>query len=107
MSAGARSRCGMTGPSSSEPNFVLAEQDGAVGIVTMNRPAALNALSNDALAQVIDALGAFDADDDVRAMIVTGGPQVFAAGADLKQLVEADARGGFVRTRGSWWDRVR
>lgn len=87
--------------------FVLTERDGAVGIVTIDRPAALNALSNDVLSQVVTALEALDADQDVRALIVTGGPQVFAAGADLKQLLDSTGETGFVESRASLWARVR
>lgn len=88
-------------------SFVLAQRDGAVGIVTINRPSALNALSNDVLSQVVTAMEELDADDEVRAVVVTGGPQVFAAGADLKQLVDSAEKSGFVASRGSLWDRVR
>jgi len=87
-------------------SFVITQRDGAIGIVTMNRPEALNALSNDVLAQVVTALEALDADDQVRALIVTGGPQVFAAGADLNQLL-AGLKKGFLESRASLWGRVR
>jgi enoyl-CoA hydratase len=87
--------------------FVLSERDGAVGIVTINRPDALNALSDDVLGQVVGALEDLDADSAIRVVIVTGGPQVFAAGADLKQLVDNAERGGFVANRASLWERLR
>jgi enoyl-CoA hydratase len=87
--------------------YVLTRHDGAVGTVTINRPSALNALSNDVLSQVVVGLEELDADDEIRAIIVTGGPQVFAAGADLKQLLDSGARSGFVVSRGSLWDRIR
>src|SRR5437773_1316624 len=87
--------------------FVLTERDEAVGVVTLNRPGALNALSNEVLGQVASALEELDHEDSIRAIVVTGGPQVFAAGADLKQLLDGEARGGFVQTRGSIWDRIR
>jgi enoyl-CoA hydratase len=86
---------------------VLMQRDDAVGVVTINRPSALNALSNDVLSQVVGALEELDADDDVRAIVVTGGPQVFAAGADLKQLVSGAEKSGFVASRGALWDRIR
>ncbi len=88
-------------------SFVTEQRDGAVGTVTINRPSVLNALSNDVLGQVVDALEKLDADGEIRAIVVTGGAQVFAAGADLKQLLEGEARGGFVASRGALWDRIR
>src|SRR6266542_1637439 len=87
--------------------LVLIERDDAIGVVTLHRPSALNALSNEALGQVAGALEELDNDDAIRAIVVTGGPQVFAAGADLKQLLDGEARGGFVQARGSFWDRIR
>jgi enoyl-CoA hydratase len=83
------------------------QRDDAVGVVTINRPSALNALSNDVLSQVVGALEELDADDDMRAIVVTGGSQVFAAGADLKQLVSGAEKSGFVAMRGALWDRIR
>jgi len=69
---------------------VLAERIGRVGWITLNRPRQLNAL-NDAL---MDALGAallaFDADDEVGALVITGGPQAFAAGADIADMADWD-----------------
>jgi len=65
---------------------VLVERAGRVGLVTWNRPKALNAL-DDAL---MDALGAallaFDADDGIGAIVIAGGPKAFAAGADIKEM---------------------
>src|SRR5438309_10688874 len=84
--------------------FVLIQRDGPVGTVTIDRPSALNALSNDVLSQVVEALEELDADDAVRAMIVSGGPRVFAAGADLKQLLGAEET--FVASRASLRERL-
>jgi enoyl-CoA hydratase len=67
-------------------NVVITRREGRVGIVTLNRPAQLNAL-NDAL---MDALGAallaMDADDGIGCIVLTGGPKVFAAGADVDAI---------------------
>jgi enoyl-CoA hydratase len=65
---------------------ILAERDGAVGIVTLNRPQALNALNRQVLAEVEAALAAFDRDDAVGAMLLTGSERAFAAGADVKEM---------------------
>lgn len=67
--------------------LVLTERpDPTVGLITLNRPAVLNALSYDLRQELVDALAAFAADDAIRAVILTGGPDVFAAGADLTQI---------------------
>jgi enoyl-CoA hydratase/carnithine racemase len=66
------------------------EQDGHVVIVTMNRPAAKNALSTDMLVGLADAFGYIDAEASVRVGILTGAGGEFCAGADLKALGSAD-----------------
>ncbi|MBJ3776087.1 enoyl-CoA hydratase [Acuticoccus mangrovi] len=86
--------------------MILTERDGAVGIVTLNRPKALNALSTPLVDEVVDALRAFDADPGIGCMVLTGSERAFAAGADIKEMKDlsfADAFGGdFI----SSWDRI-
>jgi enoyl-CoA hydratase len=65
---------------------ILVEQQGRVGIITLNRPQALNALNEALMHEVVEAASAFDADDGVGAIIITGSARVFAAGADIKEL---------------------
>ena len=68
---------------------ILVEQRGAVTLVTLNRPDALNALSSAVLEDLIAAFAAFEADDGQRCAVVTGaGAKAFAAGADIKEMVE-------------------
>ena len=62
---------------------ILAEQRGRVGLVTLNRPKALNALNDALMNELGAALQAFDADDSVGAIVVTGSAKAFAAGADI------------------------
>lgn len=71
--------------------FVLTEVRGPVGIVTINRPQVRNALNHRTIAELVDALDAFDRDDRVRCMILTGDDRAFAAGADISQMVDAGA----------------
>jgi enoyl-CoA hydratase len=71
--------------------FVLSEVRGPVGIVTINRPQVRNALNHQTIAELVDALDAFDQDDAIRCMILTGDDRAFAAGADISQMVEAGA----------------
>jgi enoyl-CoA hydratase len=69
---------------------VLVERRGAVGLVTMNRPKALNALSAQVIAEVEAALSELDGDDTIGALVLTGSDKAFAAGADIREMVERD-----------------
>ena len=65
---------------------IKTEVNGSVGIATLNRPDALNALNTDLLNELADALEAWDGGSEVRCMIVTGSERAFAAGADIKEM---------------------
>ncbi|GAB4522691.1 MAG: enoyl-CoA hydratase [Amphiplicatus sp.] len=65
---------------------ILTEKDGEVGILTLNRPEALNAFSDQLMDEVTDALKKFDADDDIGCIVLTGSEKAFAAGADIKEM---------------------
>ena len=67
---------------------VLVYRDGPVGVITLNRPRVLNALSPALVAELNDALARLDADLQVRAAVLTGGPSVFAAGADIGDMAD-------------------
>jgi len=67
---------------------ILAEQRGRVGLVTLNRPKALNALNDALMNELGAALQAFDADDSVGAMVITGSAKAFAAGADIAAMAK-------------------
>jgi enoyl-CoA hydratase len=65
---------------------ILVEQHGAVTLITLNRPQALNALNSQVLEDLIAAFAAFDADDSQRCIVLTGSEKAFAAGADIKEM---------------------
>jgi enoyl-CoA hydratase len=65
---------------------VLVETQGQVGIVTLNRPDALNALSNGLLRDLVAALDSFENNDAIGAIVLTGNEKAFAAGADIKEM---------------------
>ncbi|MBB5519739.1 enoyl-CoA hydratase [Amphiplicatus metriothermophilus] len=65
---------------------ILAEKDGEVGVLTLNRPEALNAFSDQLMDEVTDALKKFDADDDIGCIVLMGSEKAFAAGADIKEM---------------------
>jgi enoyl-CoA hydratase len=67
---------------------VIVEKDGAIGVVTLNRPQALNALSYGLVKDLSLAMQELDRDREVRVIIVTGGEKVFAAGADIKEMAD-------------------
>jgi len=67
-------------------NSILVEQRGAVTLVTLNRPQALNALNSEVLKELIDAFGKYDADPSQRCLVLTGSEKAFAAGADIKEM---------------------
>jgi len=71
---------------------ILTETRGRVGLVTLNRPEAMNALNNTLTRELMDALEAFDNDDAVGAMVVTGNQKAFAAGADIKEMADKTAQ---------------
>lgn len=66
---------------------ILVETRGAVGLITFNRPKALNALCDALVRELGLALDAFEADDTVGAIVLTGSERAFAAGADIKEMV--------------------
>src|SRR5690606_33103384 len=65
---------------------ILVETRGPVGLITLNRPQALNALCAELVAEMAQALDAFEADDEVGAIVITGSEKAFAAGADIKEM---------------------
>jgi enoyl-CoA hydratase len=90
----------------SDYETILVEQRGAVTLVTLNRPQALNALNSGVLRDLIAAFAAYDADESKRCLILTGSEKAFAAGADIKEMQEQ----GFADMYGSnffaGWEKV-
>ncbi len=65
---------------------ILVETRGKVGLITLNRPKALNALNQDVLREVVSAMEAFEDDARIGAIVLTGSEKAFAAGADIKEM---------------------
>jgi enoyl-CoA hydratase len=70
---------------------IQVEVDAPIATVTLNRPKVLNALSPELVGELGQALTELDADDAVRAVVLTGGPKVFAAGADISDMADRGA----------------
>jgi enoyl-CoA hydratase len=76
----------MSGDSVMDYQNILVKHEGHVAVVTLNRPKALNALNSELLNELVSTLRGFDADDSVRAIVLTGSERAFAAGADIKEM---------------------
>jgi enoyl-CoA hydratase len=90
------------------PELITVRTEGRVGIVTLNRPKQLNALNNQLMDELGAALKAFDADEAIGCMIVTGSEKAFAAGADIGAMATysfADVYKGDYITRN--WETIR
>lgn len=89
---------------STEDNIGPGKQ---IGIVQFNRPDALNALSPDLVRELVEALEAFDNNDAIGCMVITGGEKVFAAGADIKRMAEASMVDMLTIDQLAQWDKIR
>lgn len=90
------------------PETILLRTEGRVGIVTLNRPKALNALNKQLMDELCSALQAFDADPEIGCMVITGSEKAFAAGADISEMAPfsfADVYGQDYITRN--WETIR
>ena len=87
-------------------NDILVETHGRVGLVRLNRPKALNALRGQLLAELFDALRAFDADDGIGALVITGNEKAFSAGADIREMADASPLELMNRGLSDGWQRI-
>src|SRR5216117_3593129 len=85
---------------------IIAEKEGPIAVITLNRPQQLNALSYDLVKDLSLAMQALDQDDQVRVMIVTGGEKVFAAGADIKEMADRGPFDERIQERLKYRDRI-
>ena len=89
-----------------EPN-VIVERDGRIGVVLMNRPQALNALSGELMSAIVGALEELDADPEIRAIVLGGGERAFAAGADITELAAGTPISLYGNRRLDQWDTIK
>jgi enoyl-CoA hydratase len=85
---------------------ILVEVKGAVGIITLNRPQALNALNGQLIGEVNAALTAFDHDAGIGCIVITGSEKAFAAGADIKEMKDRTFPATYLDDKFAEWDKI-
>jgi len=85
---------------------ILVERRGAVTLITLNRPKALNALNSAVLAELIQAFAAFDTDESQRCAVLTGSERAFAAGADIKEMSDQGFASMYSSNFFQGWEKV-
>ncbi len=85
---------------------ILTEVRDKVGLITLNRPEAMNALNSVLAGELAAALDAFEADDGIGAVVITGNEKAFAAGADIKEMQPKTYMDAYLDDFLSVWDRV-
>jgi enoyl-CoA hydratase len=88
-------------------SLVEVDRDGAIAVVLLNRPEALNALSDELMDELVSALEELDRDKAVRAIVLGGSERAFAAGADIGELAEVSAIELYYQRRIERWDAIR
>ena len=87
-------------------NNIIAEQRDNVGLITINRPNALNALSHPLMDELAQALDEFEADPEIGALVLTGSDKAFAAGADIKEMQNKTWPGIYLEDFIKPWERL-
>jgi len=87
--------------------LILTETRGRVGLITLNRPQVMNALNNQLMRELMDALEAFDKNDGIGAMVITGNEKAFAAGADIKEMADRSIQQMMDRDHIAVFGRIR
>ncbi len=86
---------------------IVVSTEGNIALVTLNRPEVLNALNRATMDELVDALEAFDRDDAVGCVVLTGAGRAFAAGADVKEMAAATPAQMLSGYRFQQWERIR
>jgi enoyl-CoA hydratase len=83
---------------------IIVETKGRVGIIRLNRPQALNALNRALIADLMQAIAAFEADGNIGCMLITGSEKAFAAGADIKEMADKTFIEAYLENFCATWD---
>jgi enoyl-CoA hydratase/carnithine racemase len=86
--------------------LVVAQRNEAVGLARLNRPDARNALSPELMQQLVEVLEAWDADPDVRCIVIAGSDDYFAAGADIKAMRDRTFQEAMLTPLAASWQRI-
>ncbi|GMU81158.1 MAG: putative enoyl-CoA hydratase echA8 [Planctomycetota bacterium] len=86
---------------------IFLETRDRVGIARINRPDKLNALNLDTMVQLVSAFEKYDADPDIRCMLLTGDDRAFAAGADISEMADAGMVDMYHRNQFARWERIK
>ncbi len=87
-------------------NSILVETRGKVGLITLNRPEALNALNAEIIREIGQVLDSWEADDGIGCIVVTGSDKAFAAGADIKEMQSKSYMQAYKEDFIGHWDRL-
>lgn len=87
-------------------NTILVETKNKIGVVTLHRPDAMNALNDEMAVELLEALSAFDADDQIGCIVITGNEKAFAAGADIKEMQSRSYMDVYKSDFLSKWDAI-
>jgi enoyl-CoA hydratase len=85
---------------------ILVETKGKVGLITLNRPQALNALNGQLIGEINQALDGFEKDAGIGCVVLTGSEKAFAAGADIKEMQSRTFPGTYLDDKFADWDRI-
>jgi len=85
---------------------IIVDTKGRVGIITLNRPKALNALNSELIEELSAALDRFEADEKIGCIVLTGSDKAFAAGADIKEMQSRDYMDVFLSDFIGAWERL-
>ena len=85
---------------------LIVEKRGKVGLITLHRPKALNALNEALIGELSAAIDAMEADDDIGAVVLTGSERAFAAGADIKEMADKTFIDAFAGNFIESWQRI-
>lgn len=90
----------------SDYETILLERRGRVGIITLNRPKALNALNSQLMSEVVSVVEDLDRDESIGAILITGSEKAFAAGADIKEMQPKSYMDVYLDDFFTSWDRL-
>ncbi len=87
-------------------HYIEVTQDKNLGFITLNRPEVLNALNRSMIVEILTAMEAYDQDEEIRVIILSGNGRAFAAGADISEMANDDSIDFALRDQFKDWDRI-